>query len=313
MNVDYLILSSLYDFSTDMVVQELERQGKSYVRLNKEHLSNYRMTLDPVANSLEIKMPNSVSFVTKNLKAIYYRQPIFLRNTPGESLSLQEQLSRSQWMGFLRSLQVFDRARWMNPLTSTYLSETKAYQLSAASKIGFKVPQTLIGNDVRAFHTLEAPFIIKSLDTVLLRENEDCLFTYSTIANHSELRDENVSSVPFTTQQYIEPKVDIRVTVIGSFLSAVKITSEGNGIDEDWRLIDREALSYDEIKLPDQLEKKCFKLLEVLGLNFGAIDLIKSNNDFYFIEINPTGEWGWLVNEELRLDKHIVSWLMGEQ
>jgi glutathione synthase/RimK-type ligase-like ATP-grasp enzyme len=29
-------------------------------------------------------------------------------------------------------------------------------------------------------------------------------------------------------------------------------------------------------------------------LNFGAIDLIFHNNEYYFIEINPTGEWSWL-------------------
>lgn len=313
MNVDYLIVSSLYDFSTDLVVQELERRGARYVRLNRDNLENYRLTMDVHSTSFEIKMGGANYRATNDLKAVYYRQPIFLRNTPGESLSIDEQLSRSQWMGFLRSLAVFDEARWMNPLGATYLAETKAYQLSVASKIGFKIPKTLIGNDFGKFQEIENRVIVKSLDTVLLRERDDCLFTYSTVESSSELSDENVSAVPLTVQEYVSPKMDIRVTVIGRKLVAVKITSGGRGIATDWRVVDRDAIEYTEFELPCHIERQCFELLEMLTLNFGAIDLVECNGDYYFIEINPTGEWGWLVTEERRFDVDIAAWLVGDQ
>src|SRR5690554_4754277 len=120
MIVDYLIVSSLYDFSTDLVVQELEKRKSRYVRLNRENFESYRLTLDVNDASLEVKMSGASYRITADLKAVYYRQPVFLRNTPGETLSIDEQLSRSQWMGFLRSLAIFDEARWMNPLDATY-------------------------------------------------------------------------------------------------------------------------------------------------------------------------------------------------
>ena len=31
-----------------------------------------------------------------------------------------------------------------------------------------------------------------------------------------------------------------------------------------------------------------------LHLRFGGIDLAYANGEYYFIEVNPTGEWGWL-------------------
>lgn len=31
-----------------------------------------------------------------------------------------------------------------------------------------------------------------------------------------------------------------------------------------------------------------------LNLNFGGIDLALVDGKYYFIEVNPTGEWGWL-------------------
>ncbi len=313
MIVDVLIVSSIYDFSTDLVVQELERRGVNYFRLNREEFTNYRLTIDIEKKSLEVRASGISYKVTSATKSIYYRQPIFLRNTPSDSLTIEEQLTRSQWMGFLRSLVIFEQARWMNRPEATYLAETKAYQLTIASDIGFKIPRTLIGNDANKFHNFESQIIIKSLDTILLQEANDCLFTYSTIMSTTELNDENVAAAPLTVQNYVTPKIDIRVTVIGTELIAVKITSAGNGIEKDWRTIDRDRVEYTVIKLPKEIECYCFELLNRLNLNFGAIDLLISNEKFIFIEINPTGEWGWLVNSERRFDVDIASWLTGER
>lgn len=311
MSIDVLIVSSIYDFSTDLVVQELEKREVSYFRLNKENFENYRLTIDIQGKTLEI-LANGIVYEVKNsLKSIYFRQPIFLRNTPSTGLEISEQLSRSQWMGFLRSLVIFDRARWINRPEATYLAETKAYQLAVANDIGFKIPKTLIGNNASRFQKFESRVIIKSLDTILLREADDCLFTYSTIKSSSELNDENVSSAPLTVQNYVSSKIDIRVTVIGSELVAVKITSKGKGIEEDWRIADRNKIEYTEIQLPTDVIEKCLELIGKLNLNFGAIDLLLSNDEYTFVEINPTGEWGWLVNPQRRFDIDIANWLEG--
>lgn len=312
MNVDILIISSLYDFSTDLVVQELERRCASYLRLNRESFPEYRLTINPKNKTLNAHISGISYCVTNSVRSVLYRQPVFLRNTPGDALPIQEQLIRSQWMGFLRSLAIFNKARWMNNLEATYLAETKAYQLAIANEIGFKVPRTYIGNDAEMFYELSDRAIIKSLDTVLLRDGDDCLFTYSTIANAQELKEDEVSCAPLTTQEYIYPKIDIRVTIVGNILYATKITSKGEGVDDDWRIINREALEYTDINLPKTIKNYCFELMRCLNLNFGAIDLIQRNEEFFFIEINPTGEWGWITNDSRRIDCDIAGWLIGE-
>ena len=286
MIVDVLIVSSIYDFSTDLVVQELESRGVNYFRLNKESFTTYRSTIDIENGFLEILVDGHSYKVTSATRSIYYRQPVFLRNTPSSSLTIDEQLSRSQWMGFLRSLVIFDQAAWLNRPEATYLAETKAYQLVVAKDIGFNIPITLIGNDANKFQQFEQQIIIKSLDTILLRESNDCLFTYSTIKESFELNDENIASAPLTVQEYVAEKTDIRVTVIGDKLSAVIITSEGIGIEEDWRTVDRDLVEYAVIELPKEIERYCFELLKRLKLNFGAIDLLLSNGEFVFVEIN---------------------------
>lgn len=301
-----LIVSSIYDFSVDLVVQELEKRNIDYLRINKENLSQYEINLNPVKKEFSISGEGVDRKITK-VKSIWFRQAVFLRNTPAKALSLEEQLSRSQWSAFLRGLMLFEDSYWMNWPASTYAAESKPYQLMIASEVGFKVPETEVGNSFKESKILNTKVIVKSLDTVLLRDGDDCLFTYTSEVEPSELIRSHISSAPLTVQHYINKKTDIRVTIVGDDIFAVKITSNGEGIDDDWRLTKRELIEYTDISLPDELVKSCKLFMRRLNLNFGAIDFIESNGEYYFIEINPTGEWGWLSNEKRAIEKYLAD------
>lgn len=54
--------------------------------------------------------------------------------------------------------------------------------------------------------------------------------------------------------------------------------------------------------------------LQKLNLKFGGIDLIIHNGNYYFIEINPTGEWSWLMHHlNLDIDKEIAKLLINNE
>ncbi|MCL4551794.1 MAG: RimK-like protein [Bacteroidetes bacterium] len=310
MNPKILILSSIYDFSTDLVVLRLKEMQIPVLRLNREYLKDYKISLNPLQPSLFVKGPDFFAELTNEITSIFYRQPVFLRNTPSVPLSTSEQLERSQWMAFLRSLSVFVQSSWMNFPRSTYLAECKPYQLFLAKRIGFKVPSTLVSNDCKTIKDhFTDKIIIKSLDTVLLREGNDCLFTYSSLDNLESLSEENVSSTPLLAQTYLEDKIDLRVTIVGNQLYAVKILSNNKGIDGDWRVLPKNEIQYFDYCLEPQLEEFCKRLMRELDLNFGAIDLIETKSGIYFIEINPTGEWGWITDSNRQIDLSIARWL----
>lgn len=309
MNDYILILSSVYDFSVDLVIQRLEKAKHNYIRLNKEHFNLYEISLNPIDKTLTIN-GNGLSVCIATIKSVWYRQPVFLRNTPGKIIDINDQLSKSQWNAFLRGLMVFDNAFWMNWPQSTYAAESKPYQLMLASKMGFTVPQTIISNGLGFKHLCSDKFIIKSLDTVLLRENNDCYFTYTSNATPDDFSLNNTKDAPITFQEYIEDKLDIRVTVIRDKVFSVSITKNGNPIDNDWRTTEKIHLEYNDIRLPDEVNDMCISYVKTLGLNYGAIDFIKSHDRFVFIEINPTGEWGWLANEERQIDEEIANALI---
>jgi len=309
MSPDVLILSSIYDFATDHVALELKDRNIAYLRLNREQLPEYEVALNPTEPSLSVRHGDDHWDISPHLKSVWFRQPVFLRNTPAEPLPPEAQLQQSQWMAFLRGLRVFASARWVNDPQATYLAESKPYQLHVARQLGFYVPKTVIGNDAEAIgRNFTAPFVAKSLDTVLVREAADSLFTYTTI-QRTPLTSLSVRSAPLIAQQLLEPKTDIRVTVIGSRLFASKVLDCGRPISGDWRTVPRNRLSYPDHELDPATEQRCKALVGELGLAFGAIDLADCDDAIYFIEINPTGEWAWLASEERPLEKVIADLL----
>lgn len=310
MSFDVLLLTSLYDFSADMVALRLKEIDSAYLRINREDLAEHRLTINPLEPSLSVARNGELLGTSKSLKAIWFRQPVFLRNTPPKPLSPEEQLVRSQWTAFLRSLSIFEEIRWMNWPQATYLAESKPYQLLKASQLGFRVPPTYVGNDSHLFkQKLVNPVIVKSLDTILIREGSDSIFTYTTGCDIEGLTDESVGAAPLIVQQCIEPKVDCRITVIGDCIWAVKILENGEALNGDWRKVPKERLQYVDFDLPPKINESCKLLVRRLGLSFGAIDLLETEENFVFLEINPTGEWGWLSNDQRKIDLAIAKWL----
>lgn len=61
----------------------------------------------------------------------------------------------------------------------------------------------------------------------------------------------------------------------------------------DWRTA-KTGVSFNSCDLPVDVRNRCQQYVARSGLSFGAIDLVESNGNFYFLEINPNGEWGWL-------------------
>lgn len=310
MTPQVLIVAGLYDFSADLVCLRLGEVGVPFLRLNREHFPELRITLDPLERTLSVAGRGIKAHVGPECRSVWFRQPVFLRNTPGEALTPAAQLSRSQWTAFTRALCTLDKAAWMNHPQATYLAETKPWQLALAHECGFQVPATLVTNDASAIRTrFPGDLIIKSLDTVLLRENDDCLFTYTTIADGASLSDEDTQDAPLLAQTLVEAKTDLRITVVGERMFAVRILADGAGVHGDWRLIPRESLSYQDVVLPTDVALACRTLVDRMGLAFAAIDLVETDAGMFFIEVNPTGEWGWLVDQDRRIDQAVADWL----
>jgi predicted ATP-grasp superfamily ATP-dependent carboligase len=307
-----LIISNLHDYSTDHVVYQLNKMEIPYLRLNRDQFSGYKIYLNPESNTLSgFTKEFQFEIEPESLNSIYFRAPIYLRANPRTILPVEEQLSRSQWASFLRSLVIFEDVLWVNDPKATYNAETKPYQLKIAKKIGFNIPKTLITNSIPSKNFFGEKIVVKTLDPAIFNLGDQESFIYSNIIYFEELSNSDLSSSPIILQEALIPKIDVRVTVVKNFVFAVTIKKGDKGIDMDWRL-EKDNLEYDVIELPSKIRDKCIRLLKELELNFGCIDLIIHNGNYYFIEINPTGEWDWLMhNLNLNIDKKIAKLLTG--
>jgi glutathione synthase/RimK-type ligase-like ATP-grasp enzyme len=308
MNPSVLILAGLYDFASDLVCLRLRERGTTFLRLNREQLPQFCLTLDPSEPILHVRNGEQSWDVTSDLRSVWYRQPVFLRDGSSTPQDAQTQLERSQWMAFIHALTVYQDAAWMNHPRETYQAETKPFQIALARAVGFRVAPTLIGNDASAFNELSFPFVIKPLDTIILRDGEETLFAYTTQSDAADFRN-SLGRAPVIAQHLLSPKVDIRVTVIGDTLYGIRILRNGRPIAGDWRKIPKAELCYEDWMPPAEVKAACLNLTKRLGLVFGGIDLIESEGKIYFIEINPTGEWAWVNCATRPLDHAIADWL----
>lgn len=298
--VEVLILSSFRDFATDIVCHRLAEQGTSFLRLNLEQLPDIAIVLDPVRADLRCRFEGREWRVhASGLKSVWWRQATFRRDAFGHPIEPAMQLQFSQWPALMRGLMLFEDARWYNLPSATYRAESKPYQLRKAAELGFAVPETRITNDrhVDVSSELGDLIALKSIDTIYLVEEDQQHFTYTNVVSWLDCADDDFHLLPATCQVLMEPKLDLRVTVVGDRLWCHAITVEDEPIAGDWRVHSKNQLVYRKSDLTPEQGARCKHLVRELGLRFAAVDLLRSKGEDWFIEVNPTGEWAWLDHD----------------
>lgn len=295
---EVLILASRFDFTSDYVVAALRRRGVSYLRLNSEDLMDCGIEFDPVDPRLDVQQGRARFALTQDtLRSVLFRRPVYLRDYGDDTKAAHERFCRIHWAALMQNLDVFQNARWYNSPAATYRAEHKAVQLNEAYRTGMHVPPTLITNQplVAATRIPGDVFAVKGLDTVMIRESGDEMFGFTTFADLRDFEEPAWATAPAIIQWAVPEKVDVRVTVVGGEVMAVAVLVDERGVSDDWRL-HKDSTRFVPHELPHAVSTACVELLRALGLRFGAIDFALSCDRYYFLEINPTGEWAWLVD-----------------
>lgn len=107
---------------------------------------------------------------------------------------------------------------------------------------------------------------------------------------------EQLALCPVLLQARVPKGADIRLTVIGESEFSVEIVGDRTA-PVDWRGPDTDV-QFRPCALPTSVLTQCRSLLNTLGLRYGAIDLVRTPEDeYYFLEVNPAGEWAWLEHQ----------------
>ncbi len=303
-----LFITNSLDVHADVVQKLLLERGEDVIRLNTDSFSSDRFRL--VFNIHQGE--NSLSFLGKRvnlaeIKSVWYRRPEFLQTNishSGQNEFAQRELKELLFQLYFNLPNSF----WVSDYISLEKSRRKYSQLLTAHSCGFFIPKTCITNDPdeakRFFAECNENMIYKTLHLPIIqpdKSNEKTLGVPTSLVTNNLIN--QISLITATGgifQEYVEKDYEIRVTVIGNQIFSARIDSQNDLSSKvDWR----DGVFYGKTdvyahKLPAEVEQRCFDVTKKMGLNFGALDLIKTpDGEYFFLEINPNGQWLWI--EEL--------------
>ena len=212
---------------------------------------------------------------------------------------------------FLNSNPAFS----LDPLTNAIAAENKPLQLKMAHEAGLKIPPTIFSNNpeqIFNFLELHQDQVVVKMQGVLswsMEGNSD--FFYTRKISRSDLSQSKVLSIyPLIYQKLIEKAYELRIIYVDGECFCGKIPPLPSDII-DWRKPGVQ-FNWQKSTLPMNIQSGLIKLMDRLRIKFGAIDIIKSiDGDYYFLEVNPTGEWGMLEkNLGLPISKSIAKTLI---
>lgn len=333
-----LILTHDYDPEVTLLTIKLRAKGIQCVRLNTNDIANEQLRV-----SYSIKSKSSIPDIEfavgthdldpSRVSAVLLRQ-FDLKEINFCGDDLVRAFSFQQWASAFQTLQNSLKCSWISTFEATLKTSDCMRQLSAAKKIGFRVPATTITNDstiARDFYRHnDGNVIIKSLHHHDLLLGNKLYSGYARRIGSSDLLeiDRDLASAPCVFQEEVAKKEELRVTVIGDEVFAAKLGR--NFLRENQNEVDiHHFLSNSNFpiekvnRLPDKILDGCIRLVKSLGLKFGAIDFAidknddyfgnnNNNNDPIFIELNPTGEWYWIeARTGLRMTQAVADLVEG--
>jgi glutathione synthase/RimK-type ligase-like ATP-grasp enzyme len=185
---------------------------------------------------------------------------------------------------------------WVNAIDNVSVAEHKLYQLQVARRCGLRVPRTIVSGDAGALRAFvagnPAGTICKPIFHGLFFDAESRYAVYTRRIDADSLDADCGKPCPILLQEEIARSADVRATFIGSSCYVADIRSKDPIID--WRDPDA-AIEYSRSMLTDPVQSACRRVMDELGLLYGAFDFIRTPDDeLVFLEINPTGEWAWL-------------------
>jgi hypothetical protein len=173
-----------------------------------------------------------------------------------------------------------------------------------AKEQGLKIPHTLITGSKEKLKIFYDAFdnkngiISKRILDSFLYQDDDILYNFNlTFQITSEIlsKTPNEFAISFF-QERIIADFEIRVVYIDGYFYSIAIHSFDAIIDIRTKFIEMDNLRMVPFKLPRVIEEKLEKVFKKFNLNYGSADLMYCNDDYYFLEINPTGQISFVNN-----------------
>lgn len=307
-----LILTDKEEPTSDLIIGWLIRMKKPFYRISVEDVLEFKKVYtNTETNSLEIifsfiRDGEEITIDTKDISSYWYRRSILSKKIIERDYGkYEEDLSkilngykREEHLELIKFLNyVLDRKAKLN---SDIDNEVLKFQtLDIAMKVGLKIPPTLVTTN----KTDLLEFINEGNDKIITKPiGNPFSFVHQGMYQFTSLVE--LDKVPDTfglsqVQMAINKKFELRIFYFNSVFYTSAVMSQAN---EKTKI---DVKNYDEsnpnrivpYQLPLEIENKLRKLMDLVRLKSGSIDMICDENDeFVFLEVNPIGQFEQVAN-----------------
>lgn len=327
-----LILSIAQDKSTNLVIDWLVNLGIPFVRINDDdYITINSISIGDSSDKIIFTTNNERHIVDLDkVSAFWYRRGDL---RPGK-IELKSRHLTVLTSGYLNSSWATIKQYLYHKLSQKaivlgdFYKETqnnKLIDLHNAHKAGLIVPPTQISSDrlgLKSFFVRQQGCISKAIRNEFYKSDKARRIQFIGVGTFIVAEDFYEELDPYfhhptLLQKNIEKYLEIRVFFLTDRLYSMAIFSQKNPQTSiDYR-------NYDKLNpnrttpflLPDEIRIKVQKFIKLSELQTGSIDLIlTSNNDYYFLEVNPVGQFDWVArNCNYPIERDIAFFLSGKE
>ncbi|WP_019809053.1 ATP-grasp ribosomal peptide maturase [Saccharomonospora halophila] len=293
-----LVLADEHDASADVMVRALEDRDAVVHRVDTAWFPRRLSIAAELAGGRWcgwLRTPHR-TIDLDGITSVWFRSPRTYRfpdSMTGAERSFAHLEAKYGLGGVLTSLPV----RWVNHPARVADAAYKPVQLATARRCGLHVPDTLITNEPEQVlrFTRNRSTVSKVLGANSIVEQGGRKIAFTRLLDDADRADlTGLSQTTHLFQQWVDKAYEVRVIVIGDFLTAFTIHAGSAASQVDWRA-DYAHLSYDTCDTPEDVASGITKLMRTLGLLYGALDFVVSpEGEWTFLEVNAGGQYGWL-------------------
>jgi hypothetical protein len=309
----FLIATAANDIHAIIVAQALRQLGHNCFRwVTSDYPSAQRCSVS-YAGGPRLDIEGLDGTFTLELGAsdlVFWNRRIIREHFVNHELCEADRVvAASQSKAFVRGLLPFldCSSICVNKIYAAERAESKPFQLMMAKQAGFNIPESVVTNDPsviwRFVDRKGVKMLAKPFAPTVWKAGERDYVTRSAVVEPGSLPESTLlQTCPMIFQRYIEKNYEVRITCFGDLPVAVRLNSqEIEAAQVDWRAVSPARLGVDRIEIPTHVQDACIRLLELLDLTFGCIDMIVTpDNDWVFLEVNQMGQFLWV--EEISPD-----------
>ncbi|KXH79556.1 grasp-with-spasm system ATP-grasp peptide maturase [Chryseobacterium kwangjuense] len=279
-----LIISDNNDRTTVEVIRWLVSLNKQFIVVNDDEffeivLNNKKFFLQSHRNS----------FFLDDIESIWYRRGgLQFKRLRYSNDSINIHMNETQHWLEDYVLKTLESKRHINKQSNSHVN--KLLVLEYARKEGLDVPEYFLAENTD--EVIPGKTITKSItgnpSLEHVSENTDGML-YTAIIDQKEKEQFFISFF----QEKIEKDFEIRTFYFNGECFSMAIFSQNDDQTKtDFRKYNNKKPNRNvRYSLSNSLEKKIHSLMKKLNLNCGSLDFMKSGSKYYFLEVNPVGQF----------------------